>query len=304
MFVAVAALFAVITGANDGGAILATGLKLPILRVWAGLTLLTLAVAVVPLLIGTGVAATFTERLVTFDEPLPVLIGVVAALTVVIGLTTMGRPTSLTLATVGGLAGAGLGAGLPVSYGWVAFVLLLGMAAPLAGWAAAVPVSRLLARVPAGGMLGRLHLGGFTVQCGAYAANDGQKMLAVFAVAFGTTGGRPPGWTIPLIAVLFFLGACYGLPRAARTLGGQLLAVRPVHAVAAETAAAGAVLGCSAMGAPVSMTQAVAGGLIGSGVTQAVGRVRWAAVLRLVVAWVLTLPTSVLLAAIGAMVLA
>ncbi|MGH3328567.1 MAG: inorganic phosphate transporter [Streptomycetales bacterium] len=289
-------------GANDGGAILAIGLKLPRLRVWAALAALAGSLAVVPLVLGTAVAATFTNRLVSFGGGrTAMVVGVLTALAVVVALSRSGQPTSLTLATVGGLTGAGAGYGLPVSTGWVVYVLALGVAAPVVGGVAAAGVSRLLPRFLAGGALGRAHQAGFALECLAYAANDGQKMLAVVAIATVTASPADvPVGAIVVMAVLFAAGSVYGLPRAGRSLGGQILAVRPVHAVSAEIAAAGTVLGCAALGAPVSMTQSVAGGLIGAGVTHGPGRVRWHAATKIAVAWLLTLPVSILVAAGGA----
>lgn len=293
----VAVLFAVVTGMNDGGAILTTGLKLRGPRTWAALAMLSVAVAVVPLTLGTAVAATFGSRLVSFGgATAPVTIGVLAALAVVVTLTRLGRPTSLTLATVGGLTGSGLGYGLPVSLGWVGYVLALGVAAPFVGGAAAFAISHALARVRS---LTPVHRVGLLLQCVAYAANDGQKMLAVFAIALAS---RPDGltWRLAAISVLFAVGTLLGLPRAGRSLGGQVLSIRPVHAVSAELAAAGAVLACAALGVPVSMTQSLAGGLIGAGVTHGPGRVRWHATTKIALAWLLTLPASVALAALAA----
>jgi PiT family inorganic phosphate transporter len=51
---------------------------------------------------------------------------------------------------------------------------------------------------------------------------------------------------------------------------------------------------------PVSMTQAIAGGLIGAGVNLGGGRVRWYAAVKIVTAWLLTLPASLVLAAVAA----
>ncbi|WP_253870279.1 inorganic phosphate transporter [Actinomadura rupiterrae] len=298
-----AALFCLVTGANDGGALLASGLKLPAPRTGPALVLLCASLIAVPLLVGTSVAATFTEHLVDFapnsSAHSAVLVGVVTALAVTSALTQAGRPTSLTLATVGGLTGAGLGAGLPVSFGRVGTVLSLGMAAPLVGGVLALGVVRLLRRLPTGGPLVRAHMAGFAVQCAAYAANDGQKMFAVLALGLGTSAARLPVWSFALATALFALGALYGLPRAGRTLGGQLVAVRPVQAVASEVSGSFAVLGSAALGVPVSMTQSVAGGLVGAGVASGAGRVRWQAAARLAAAWLLTLPASVALAAAG-----
>ncbi|MEV4363060.1 inorganic phosphate transporter [Nonomuraea sp. NPDC049625] len=297
VLIVVAGLFAVVSGVNDGGALLATGLKLPSVRPATGILVLVVLTAVVPL-VTHQVAVTFTTRLASFHASggrIAMTVAVISALAVVTALSMKGLPTSLTLAVVGGLTGAGLGWGLPVSPGSVLLVLAFGVAAPfvggLLGW---VLVRVLLITVTAGG-LRRWHQVGFLLQSLAYAANDGQKMLAVFMIMFGFSGTPLPYTS--LVAVLFGLGTMYGLPKAGRTLGRELIASRPPHGVAAELAAGTAVIACAAVGMPVSMTQAIAGGLIGAGVARGGGRVRWYATGKIVAAWLLTLPAGALLGA-------
>ncbi|RBQ17466.1 inorganic phosphate transporter [Spongiactinospora rosea] len=300
--VTLACVFAVVSGVNDGGALLGTGLKLPSVRPVTGILLLMAAVAVVPL-VTNRVAVTFTTRLAPMrdeDGQAAMALAVLAALVVVAVLSARGLPTSLTLAVVGGVTGAGLGWGLPVSAGGVAFVLVVGLAAPFVGALVAVVVNRLLVRLVGGASLPRWHRAGFALQCLAYAANDGQKMLAVFMVALGASGGSPG--VCALIAALFGLGTVYGLPRAGRTLSREILASRPVHGVSAELASGPTVIACAAAGAPVSMTQAIAGGLIGAGVAESTRRVRWHPAAKIVLAWVVTLPASGLLAAAGTLI--
>ncbi|MGV9381114.1 anion permease [Nonomuraea sp. NPDC003707] len=297
VLIVVAGLFAVVSGVNDGGALLATGLKLPSVRPATGILVLVVLTAVVPL-VTHQVAVTFTTRLASFHAPggrIAMTVAVISALAVVTALSMKGLPTSLTLAVVGGLTGAGLGWGLPVSPGSVLLVLAFGVAAPfvggLLGW---VLVRVLLITITARG-LRRWHQVGFLLQSLAYAANDGQKMLAVFMIMFGFSGAPLPYTS--LVAVLFGLGTMYGLPKAGRTLGRELIASRPPHGVAAELAAGTAVIACAAVGMPVSMTQAIAGGLIGAGVARGGGRVRWYATGKIVAAWLLTLPAGALLGA-------
>ncbi|MGW4967481.1 anion permease [Nonomuraea sp. NPDC004186] len=297
VLIVVAGLFAVVSGVNDGGALLATGLKLPSVRPATGILVLVVLTAMVPL-VTHQVAVTFTTRLASFHAPggrIAMTVAVISALAVVTALSMKGLPTSLTLAVVGGLTGAGVGWGLPVSPGSVLLVLAFGVAAPfvggLLGW---VLVRVLLITVTAGG-LRRWHQVGFLLQSLAYAANDGQKMLAVFMIMFGFSGAPLPYTS--LVAVLFGLGTMYGLPKAGRTLGRELIASRPPHGVAAELAAGTAVIACAAVGMPVSMTQAIAGGLIGAGVARGGGRVRWYATSKIVAAWLLTLPAGALLGA-------
>ncbi|MFG1705181.1 hypothetical protein ACFLIM_18495 [Nonomuraea sp. M3C6] len=146
VLVVVAVLFAVVSGINDGGALLATGLKLPTVRPVTGILVLALLVAVIPL-VTHRVALTFVTRLATFDDPggkIAMTIAVISSLAVVAVLSAKGRPTSLTLAVVGGLTGAGLGWGLPVSPGSVVLVLAFGLAAPIAGGLLAWVLIRVL----------------------------------------------------------------------------------------------------------------------------------------------------------------
>ncbi|MFC4062530.1 anion permease [Planomonospora corallina] len=299
---ALAALFAIITGVNDGGALLATGLKIPSIRPVTGVLMMMTAVALVPL-VTHQVATTFATRLTTAEGAegqVIMSVAVLSALLVVVVLSNRGRPTSLTLAIVGALTGAGLGLGVPVSTEAVLFVLATALAAPFVGALLAVPVRHLLALLGNARLLRRWHRAGFTLQCLAYAANDGQKMLAVFMLAQGFSGAPLP--TCVAMAAMFGAGAVYGLPRAGRTLSREIIASRPLHGVTAELASGTAVIGCAALGAPVSMTQTIAGALIGAGMAESAGRVRWHAAVKIVLAWMLTLPVSGLLAAAGALV--
>ncbi|MEQ4720421.1 inorganic phosphate transporter [Nonomuraea sp. B19D2] len=295
VLIVVAGLFAVVSGVNDGGALLATGLKLPTIRPATGVLVLVLLVVTVPV-VTHQVAVTFVTRLASFRAPggaTAMTIAVISSLAVVAWLSAKGRPTSLTLAIVGGLTGAGLGWGLPVSPGSVLLVLAFGVAAPLVGGALAGLLIRVLLVSTTAQGLWRWHQAGFLLQSVAYAANDGQKMLAVFMIAFGFSDAPLPYTS--LVALLFGLGTLYGLPKAGRTLGRELIVSRPAHGVAAELAAGVAVIACAAVGMPVSMSQAIAGGLIGAGVAQGGGRVRWYAAVKIVTAWCLTLPASALL---------
>ncbi len=299
---AVAVAFAVVTGANDGGALIAPGLRVPILNVPISLAVLAGATVALPLLAGTAVASTLLRSIVPPGDAgrTAVVTGFVVAVVVVAVLTRVGRPTSLTLAVIGGLTGAGFGFAVPVDTGVVGRVLAIGLAAPAVGMLLALLASSWWR--PARGVryltaVRRAHVVAYVTQCVAYGANDGQKMLVLFMIA--GTGDSLEWWSYPVVAIAFALGAVLGLPRVARTVGTGILNVRPTHAVTAEMSAAVAVLGSSALGAPVSMTQAVTGGLLGAGVHQSYRRIRWEVVRNLVAAWMITLPVS---AGLGALV--
>jgi inorganic phosphate transporter, PiT family len=302
----VAAAFAIVNGVNDGGTLVANGLKIHTIRLVPAMGLLTLGVAATPLLLGTRVADTLATGLVDLQGPdgrRTLAVAIVAATVVVGVLARLGLPTSLTLATIGGLAGGGLGAGREVAWPAVSRVLALAALAPLLGAALAFALARLSAGVTSPTTVGRLvgsgHRVAFTLQCVAYGANDGQKMLAVAMLALGITGGGGVTHVGMLagLALLFLLGTTIGVRRMAGTLGTGVLAVRPLNAVTAEVAAGTAVLGTSFLGAPVSMTQAIAGALVGGGVAEGPRRVRWRTVLGIATAWLVTLPGALLIAA-------
>jgi inorganic phosphate transporter, PiT family len=302
--VAVAAAFAVLNGVNDGGTLVAMGLKMPSVKLGTGLLLLAGSVVAVPLLWGTAVAVTLADRLVTFEGEtgrVAILLATLSAMGVVAWLAHRSLPTSLTLALVGGLTGAGLGSGLPIAWGWLAFVLAMAAFAPALGAALGYALSRMALRIsrPGGApaAIQGTHRLAFAGQCVAYGANDGQKMLAVFMIATSTQADRPSLPTILAIGLLFLIGSMIGVRRFSGTLATGVLPARPVNTVAAEISSAMAVLASAGAGAPVSMTQAVAGGLVGSGISDGYRRIRWRTASQIAVAWALTLPMAVALSA-------
>lgn len=302
-----AGVLCVVTGANDGAALAAMSARVSATTLGIALLLLAVAVVAVPLL-SVEVAVTLSERLVDFSSGpgrLGVAVGTLVAVTVVAVLAIRGEPTSLTLALVGALGGVGWGAGQPVAWSWLLGVLGVAALSPFLAAFLAAGVIRVAGRVPSRGPLRRrvvrVHRVAFALQAVAYASNDGQKMLAVAAVALPSTLAlhEPSVWGLLAIGALFLLGSVLGLPRVGRTLSNAVLPVRAPTAVTAELAAATAVIGSSVVAAPVSMTQSITGALVGAGVSSGNRSVRWGVAVRLVRAWGLTLPAAFLVAAAG-----
>ncbi|MFI0352650.1 inorganic phosphate transporter [Actinomadura sp. 9N407] len=314
-FALVALGFVYVSGLNDGAALVGLGGRFPRSSRLGLVSLLLLAIVLVPGLAGFGVARVFTERLADLgdrDGALVFLCGVTVALCVVTALSRRGLPTSLTLAVVGGLAGAGLGAGLDVSWGGLGHVLAVGAAAPLAGlalgWAFGLASRRVpgFTRMPAA--VHAAHLAAYGAQCAAYAANDGQKMIAVVSVAGDVVAARRPGAVgivhlSPLVlagvAAVFCAGALSAVGRVGERLGRGLVLARPLHVVSTEAAAAAAVTASSFAGAPVSMTQSVAAGVVGVAASEGRTRVRWQNVVGIGAAWLCTLPLALACGAVA-----
>jgi inorganic phosphate transporter, PiT family len=317
-FAAVAVLFVLVSGANDGSTLIGLGLRFPQAPGWLAAVLLLTVLFAAPYVLGVAVARTFTEGLAGLDSSSGArvfLAGVVIALTVVAALTWKGLPTSLTLAVIGGISGAGLGAGLPVSWASLAAILAIGVGAPLISLVLGYLLGALARRVPSYRRMSRLvlvaHLLAYAAQCVAYAVNDGQKMIAVVSVALyvgrdglGGVGAVdvPPGWMAAL-AVLFLAGSLTSLNRVGERLGRGLVITRPLHVVSAEAAATGAVLGSSVLGSPVSMTQSITAGVVGVAASEGSRRVRWQGVLNVGTAWLVTLPSSAVLGCLAGLTL-
>ncbi|MFI7050278.1 anion permease [Streptosporangium sandarakinum] len=317
-FAATAILFVLISGANDGATLIGLGLRFPRAPGWAVTALLAAVLFAGPYVMGVAVARTFTGRLTELSAPggaAAFLAGVVIAVAVVAVLSGRGLPTSLTLAVIGGITGAGLGSGLPVSWSGLAAVLAVGLGAPLVGLALGYALGTVSRRVPSSRRMPRLvlaaHLLAYAAQCAAYAVNDGQKMIAVVSVAVrvghdgpGAVGPVevPPAWMAVLVA-LFLAGSLSSLTRVGERLGRGLVITRPLHVVSAEAAATSAVLGSSALGSPVSMTQSITAGVVGVAASEGSRRVRWQSVLSMGTAWLVTLPASMTLGCLAGLAL-
>lgn len=302
----------VISGANDGGVLMSMALRHTVLSADRLILILGVTLVIGPLAT-TTVAQMLTQGLfASAGEELEstFIVGVAMAIIVVSVLSRMGLPTSLTLALVGGLTGAALGSGTELSWAAVLTVLAVGSAAPVIGGILGFAFARMGRRLPSGRHTNRIltgfHVVAFTLQNIAYAINDGQKMLAVAAIAAASLPGGynllDPGSrgirTVVLIAmaILFILGMLWTLRRVSSRLGIGLATVSPHDAVVAELASTCAVMGSAALGAPVSMSQSVSAGIIGAAASKGIRRVRWDAAVKIGAAWAITLPTSALLA--------
>ena len=74
--------------------------------------------------------------------------------------------------------------------------------------------------------------------------------------------------------------------------------VRPSGAFSAQTAGAATLFLATYLGIPVSTTHTITGSIVGIGISRRMSAVRWNVAMRIVWAWVLTIPASALIAAL------
>ncbi len=110
--------------------------------------------------------------------------------------------------------------------------------------------------------------------------------------------GQMPGW-IPLACYsAIAAGTLSGGWKIVKTMGSKITKVTPFEGVTAETAGALTLYFTEHLKIPVSTTHTITGSIIGSGLTKGVSAVKWGVTVKLIWAWVLTIPVSALLAAI------
>jgi PiT family inorganic phosphate transporter len=94
------------------------------------------------------------------------------------------------------------------------------------------------------------------------------------------------------------LGTALGGWKVVRTMGHRLTKLKPVGGFCAETGGAMTVLFAAAYGIPASTTHTIAGAIAGVGAVRRIRAVRWGKATEIVWAWVLTLPTTILVGAL------
>jgi PiT family inorganic phosphate transporter len=140
----------------------------------------------------------------------------------------------------------------------------------------------------------------FVGLCLAYGANDGQKALAVIALAAGANlSDYSQLSVVAIVSALIFLGGMLlGSERVAKKLGRALVRVYPIEIATADIVASTVVVTGASLGAPLSMTQAIAGATVGVASRTGWRHVRWPVLGRLAVAWILTFPITAVAAGV------
>jgi inorganic phosphate transporter, PiT family len=110
--------------------------------------------------------------------------------------------------------------------------------------------------------------------------------------------GSMPGW-IPLVCyTVIGLGTLSGGWKIVKTMGSKITKVTAFEGVVAESAGALTLFMTEHFKIPVSTTHTITGSIIGVGVTKRASAVRWGVTVKLLWAWLLTIPVSGFLAAV------
>jgi len=222
-----------------------------------------------------------------------------------------GLPTSSSHALIGGLVGAAIaraGTGVIIGAGLEkvsAFIVISPMVGFIAAILLALAVLQLYQRAAPSAVQGvfrRLQLLSAAAYSLGHGTNDAQKTMGIIAVLLFTTGHLGGEFHVPLWVILsahaaIALGTLFGGWRIVRTMGLRITKLEPQDGFAAEAASAAAILFATQVGIPVSTTHTISGGIVGVGSTKRLSAVRWGVAANIVIAWILTIPASALIAA-------
>jgi PiT family inorganic phosphate transporter len=318
VFVALMLLYAFLNGFNNSGALVAAPISTRALPPRVAITLAVIAEFIGPLIFGVAVAATIGRD---FLDPTALNMDVlVAAVVAVIGWNAvtwyLGFPTSSSHALIGGLGGAAFAAAGPTVFYWEGLVKIFVslLAAPPLGFLGGYLVLKLTLFLSRGAsprinnVFRSLQSVTTVALALGHGTNDGQKAMGLMTLGLVVLGVQSdftvPRWVTLAAAAALALGVATGGYRIIRTLGGKMYRLRPIHGLDSQAAAAVIILGSSVAGAPVATTQVISTSILGTGAAHRLRAVRWGVATQILMAWLVTIPTVAIAAAVLYLVLA
>lgn len=223
-----------------------------------------------------------------------------------------GIPSSSSHALIGGLVGAGVAKAGLSSIVWPglattgAFIVL----SPLFGFFLALllvlSVSWVFVRANPHAVEPTFHwlqFGAASLISLGHGGNDAQKTMGIIAVLLfsqGHLGGDfyVPFWVVLTCQAALGLGTLVGGWRIVHTVGSKITRMTPVQGFCASAGGAVMLFAATYLGIPVSTTHTVTGAVIGVGAAKKVSAVRWNIAGNIVIAWIVTLPATALVAAL------
>ena len=305
-----ALLFDYINGFHDTANAIATCISTRALSVRAAI-IMAAVLNFAGAMISTKVATTIGKGIVDASNvtQMVVLAGVVGAIVWNLITWYYGLPSSSSHAIIGGIMGsvfahAGMGA---LKWAGLKKIILALLISPILGTLVGFIIMMILYRVfrnhaPSGlnKNFRRLQVASAALMAFSHGTADAQKSMGVITMAllsYGTISSFTVPWEVMVAcATAMALGTAAGGWRIIKTVGHDFVKLQPVHGFCVETASAGVILGASAFGMPTSTTHVITSTILGVGLSKRLTAVNWKVAQRILVAWVLTIPASALVA--------
>ncbi len=144
---------------------------------------------------------------------------------------------------------------------------------------------------------GTAQIAGGAAMAFMHGAQDGQKFMAIFLLGSAFASGNTavstftvPLWLMVLCSVVMGLGTSIGGYRIIKSVGMDMVKLKPYQGFAADAAATLCLLFSSLTGIPVSTTHTKTTAIMGVGAARRMSNVNWSIVKELVLTWVCTFP--------------
>lgn len=140
-----------------------------------------------------------------------------------------------------------------------------------------------------------------------HGSNDAQKSMGIITMALvaanlqASTNLSPHIWVKVICALSMACGTAAGGWRIIRTMGGKIFKLEPINGFAADLSSSLVIWIATAfpgLHLPVSTTHVVSGSIMGVGSAKRVSAVRWGVAEQMLMAWMITIPTTALMSAL------
>lgn len=225
-----------------------------------------------------------------------------------------GLPSSSSHALIGGLIGASIAfsGSLNVVKFFEVFnkVILPLLASPVLGFFVAFTfmkflyfIFKKLSQKTVNRSFSKLQILSAGFMAFAHGSNDAQKSMGIITLALVSGNYLANDISIPLwvklvCAVAMGLGTSIGGWRIIKTMGINMIRLQPIGGFAAETSTAIVVETASQLGMPLSTTHVISTAIMGVGSAKRTSAVRWLIAKNIVVAWLLTIPITIILSSV------
>jgi PiT family inorganic phosphate transporter len=312
--IGLALIFDVINGFHDAANSIATIVSTKVLT--PGLAVLWAAFFnfIAFLVFGLHVASTVGKGIVNpdFVTLQVILSGLIAAIIWNLATWYYGIPSSSSHTLVGGFAGAAIAkSGVAAIYSAellkiISFIILAPIIGMVVGFIFCVLLSYIFRSfVPrkVDNVFRRLQLVSAAAYSLGHGANDAQKVMGIIFAALIATNhlsktDEIPFWVVISCQAAMAVGTMMGGWRIVKTMGQRITHLTPFEGFAAETAGAITLFSTAELGIPVSTTHTITGAIIGVGLRKRVSAVRWGVTRKLLWAWIITIPISMVMASI------
>ncbi|MBH5319020.1 inorganic phosphate transporter [Paenibacillus sp. GSMTC-2017] len=134
----------------------------------------------------------------------------------------------------------------------------------------------------------------------SHGTNDAQKAMGIIVFALVAAGVQDnmdvPFWVKVSAATAMALGTSVGGWKIIKTMGTKIFKIDPVNGFAADMGSVIVILTATALHLPVSTTHVITSSILGVGSAKRFSAVKWNVAGRILIAWVITIPITMLLA--------